>query len=132
MELGAAHYLEVEESDNPLDPDWEQYLLIEGHGHLRTITARDEGVLVGYCVVFLSPNIHSKGKVAGAVDIIYLQPSYRRGIISLKFFKFIEKVLKSDGVDYIRTTTRPNADHAKFLEYMGYSYVEAVYTKELN
>lgn len=130
--LGEGHYSEVEQSGNKLDPDWDKYTHLEAQGFLRTMAVRDEGTLVGYCVVFLTDNIHSKTKVVGAVDIIYLHPTYRRGIISLKFFKYIEKVLKNDGVDYIRTTVRPNVDHAKFLEYMGYSYVEAVYTKELN
>ena len=41
-----------------INPDWEAYFSLESQGKLDIFTARDEGVLVGYFVVFVYPHIH--------------------------------------------------------------------------
>ena len=46
------HWLETEPNQETilLNPDWEQYALLDLAGILHIFTARNEGILVGYLV----------------------------------------------------------------------------------
>ena len=43
-----------------LNPDWSEYHSLEEHGKLKIFTARDNDRLVGYFVVIVGNNIHTK------------------------------------------------------------------------
>ena len=56
-----------------LNPDWEQYALLDQAGILRVFTARDNKELVGYCVlVMISKSIHHKDHTFASTDVIYM------------------------------------------------------------
>lgn len=100
-------------------------------GMMRCLTIRDEGELVGYCLVFMADDPQCQGQITGSVDAIYVAPEYRRFDVSRRFFKFIEAAMKQNGVTYIKTASRPNRDISSFLKYMGYSEVETIYRKDI-
>ena len=55
------HWLETEPNQETilLNPDWEQYALLDLARILHIFTARNEGILVGYLVMMVSKSIHN-------------------------------------------------------------------------
>ena len=41
-----------------LNPNWEEYARLDAAGVLRVFTAREDGELVGYCVLVVSRSMH--------------------------------------------------------------------------
>jgi hypothetical protein len=48
-----------------LNPDWDAYADLEDAGILKIFTARSDGKLIGYFVVFVKAHIHYKDHLRG-------------------------------------------------------------------
>lgn len=112
-----------------VNPDWDAYYALQDQGKLNIFTARDEGVLVGYFVVFVSPHIHYKDHLFAKNDLIYLKPSYRKGFVGVKLIKFAEKCLKEDGVSVMVVNTKNHRPFHKLMMFLGFSPSETLYSK---
>lgn len=112
-----------------VNPDWDTYYLLQEQGKLDIFTARDEGVLVGYFVVFVSPHIHYKDHLFAKNDLLYLSPSHRKGFTGVKLIKFAEKMLKEDGVSVLVVNTKNHKPFHKLMEFLGFSSAETLYSK---
>jgi GNAT superfamily N-acetyltransferase len=135
-EIESLSILEWEEvqhdvGDIKFEPDWDLYFLLEERGYLMVFTVRDNKKLVGYFVVTINPNMHSKGNFIVSNDLIFLHPDYRKGFIGLKLFKFVEKCLVESGFTdlYVSTTERNVIDPLMFR--MGYSKIETKFVKKI-
>ena len=53
-----------------LNPDWKEYARLDAAGILRIFTARQEGKLVGYCVLLVSQSIHYKDHKFASNDVV--------------------------------------------------------------
>lgn len=124
--------VEHNKSKFPLDPDWDTYYKLEDLGVLKIFTCRDSEKLVGYFVVHIMPNIHSKGTVIAVADIIYLLKSYRSGTTGYKLFKFAESCIREDGVSTLHVTTTEKNPIDPLMKRLGYSKVETKFEKVLN
>ena len=62
-----------------LNPDWEKYAELDAAGILRIFTARDQGKLVGYCVLVVSQSMHYKDHVFANNDVVFVLPDSRAG-----------------------------------------------------
>jgi GNAT superfamily N-acetyltransferase len=114
-----------------LDIDWDFYKLLEERKALLIFTCRDEGKLVGYFSVFISPNLHSKGKVLLSNDAIFLDKPYRKGFAGIKLIKFAEECLRQDGYDNLQiTTTELNPIDSLMLR-LGYTKISTSFRKDL-
>lgn len=131
--LIAAHWEEIALNKEviKLNPDWEAYEDLEQSGILKIFTARDNGTLVGYFVVFVSVNIHYKDHLFASNDIIYLSPDYRKGFTGIKLIKFAEKYLKEDGVSVMTINTKVHKPFGPVLKKLGFGLIEEVYSKKL-
>src|ERR1700677_1716985 len=84
----------------PIDPNIEQYLLMQRHGHLVAMSLRgDDGVLRGYTLMILYRSLHLKDELCGNVDTFYVQPEYRQSMP--RFMSGVEEELRSRGVSII-------------------------------
>lgn len=114
-----------------LVPDWGIYELLEEQGNLSVFTCRDDLRLVGYFVVVVTPNLHSKGTTLAVADVIFLSKEYRSGLVGYKLFKFAENCVRTDGhKSLIVSTTEKNPIDPLMLR-LGYSKIETKFEKVL-
>lgn len=112
-----------------LNPDWEAYAELDASGVMKIFTARDDGALVGYFVVFCRRHIHYVDHIFAHNDIIYLRPEYRRGMVGARLIKFAEKCLADDGVSVLLINTKAHKPFDGLLERLGFGLAERVYSK---
>jgi hypothetical protein len=93
--------LAVDKAKAPLDFDWEMYLNLDLLGTLQIVTVRDGKLLVGYVFNVIRPHPHKKSTRFCIVDMYWLHPAYRVGLIGLKLFRLNEEFLKAAKVKKI-------------------------------
>lgn len=84
----------------PIDPNNEQYLLMQKSGFLIAMTLRSsEGVLHGYALMITYYSLHLRKELCGNVDTFYVQPSHRR--FMPRFMTTIEGTFRERGVSVV-------------------------------
>jgi N-acetylglutamate synthase-like GNAT family acetyltransferase len=112
-----------------LEPDFKTIEILEESGQLSIVTVRDDGKLVGYHASLIRPHLHYKSSLTAYVDMYFLHPDYRSGMAGYKMFKFVEGVLKSQGVERIYSGTKLHKDMGKLFERLGYNETERLFVK---
>jgi len=119
--------------DIPLSVDVEKYLAVERDGKLRLVTAREDGVLVGYALFIVSPHGHYQGSLQALQDVFYVDPSRRGYRLGLKLLKASEALLKAEGVQVVHHHVKcAHPALGRLLELRGYDWVERIYSKRLD
>ncbi len=131
--LFVMHWQEVglDREKIPLDPDWERYALLEAQGILHMVTARDDGILIGYYVALVLPHLHYKSSRTAFSDIFFIHPEYRRGLTGYKLFLETEKMLKKLGVQKSYVMTKQHLPLNILMKRLKYRFIEKIYTKLL-
>lgn len=126
------HYEEIAHyKDIVLDPDWEQYDLLERAGALRVYIARDSsGHVVGYAVYFIRNNPHYKNSRQALQDILFIDPD-KRGF-GAKFILWCDKQLKEEGVQVTYHHVKAKHNFGPMLERLGYHLVDLIYARRLD
>lgn len=114
-----------------LNPDWDAYANLEDAGVLKIFTARADGKLIGYFVVFVKSHIHYKDHLFCYNDVIFVDEEYRKGFTSPRLIKFAEKCLKADGVEVMIVNTKRHKPFDSLLVWLGYKHIENLYSKVL-
>jgi len=114
-----------------LNPDWDAYAELEDAGVLKIFTARLDGQLIGYFVVFVKEHLHYKDHLFAYNDILFLTKEYRKGFTGAKLMKFAEKCLKEDGVSVVIVNTKRHKPFDVLLNWLGYKHIENIYSKVL-
>lgn len=112
-----------------LDPDWQQFELLEKNGQLLILTARDEsadGALIGYMGAFIRPHLHSRGLLTGYVDAIFLDPTARRNSAGVRLCNLTDLALNSM-VDFIYWHVKPERDFSTLLKRQGCAFIEGIW-----
>lgn len=112
------------------NPDWAMYLSYELTDSVRIITARYNGVLVGYAAFLIGPFKHNKDVLYADLDAIWISPGFRSGFLAMKMIKRGEKELLGK-VQFIMATSTVKKPIDKLLERAGYNAVEVLYYKPL-
>lgn len=132
-ELFLAHYNEADKNnhDLQLNPNWNQYIVLENSGVLHVLTARSGGGLVGYYVVMVIPSLHYQQAIVSATDLIYVKPEYRPGGTGIRLIKRGEQMVKELGATRAYLVTKANSDANMVVGRLGYDLVEQVHLKVL-
>ncbi len=137
-EIFHAHWREVAIDHNavPLDPDWEQYTILELQGVLHMMTVRDNGVLIGYYLAFVKTHLHYKSTLHSWSDLLFLTKRYRNsgmGLASTGFrlIRETERMLKAMGVKKTYLMTKEYIPLNILTKRLAYRLTEMVYTKLL-
>jgi len=126
------HYEELSVTKEfPLDPDWDAYKSLLDIGRLKFFTCKNDGVLVGYIIFFIAPHLHYKTCLTAFEVIYFLKKEYRKGRVGVRMFQFAEKTLKEQGINRIIYNTKVHSDNSSLFEYLGYKFVDKVFTKLL-
>lgn len=114
----------------PLDLNWPQYLDYDLVGILQLVTARDDGVLVGYVFNFIHPHImHSKTGWC-IVDLYWLYPEYRGRGIGGAMMAAVLKFLGEAGVKVVQGSEKVAHPNGMF-ERLGFVKTDSVFRKLL-
>ena len=115
--------------DIPLDPDYPAYEMAEQHGRLRIFTARRDGVLVGYGVLFVG-NLHYKSSRIATQDILFVLPEHRLGRVGFGLVRFLDAQLKAEGVQVVYQHVKlAHPALGRVLSHVGYEPVETIYAR---
>lgn len=126
-----AHWEEVALNKDKikLNPDYERYLALDKAGALHTVIARDNDKLIGYYISFISYHIHYADNIYAMNDVIYIDPSYRKGTVAYRLLKFAEMKLKELGVDVMMLHMKTEHPFDRLCEGVGMKKVESIYSK---
>jgi GNAT superfamily N-acetyltransferase len=112
----------------PLDPQYNVYLERDAQGGVISITAREDGKLIGYFVGFIAPGLHYQTCLTCTMDIFYVHPDHRGGGTGYHLFKSAEKKLKRRGVQRLFVGSKLHKDASWLFEKLGYEEVERYYS----
>lgn len=131
--LGELHMAEVHHQHDllPVDFDLDLYRKAEGLGLLKIFTARDEGELIGYVVVVITPDIHSKGNFLASDDGFFVKREYRKHGHGTRLLQFAETCLKEDGFATFHVSSTMMNPIDDLLLRVGYKEIERKYEKVL-
>ena len=126
------HYEEVEAPvahNEVLDLNWDQYTNLDNAGMIQLVTCRSDGELIGYILYIVSRHLHVKTCLTAYEDIYFLRKQHRKGRTGIKLFQYAEQYLKSLHVNKILCSTKVHQDNSKLFEYLGYRFVEKLFSK---
>lgn len=117
----------------PLSPNLQIYSYLESVGELVTLTARQDGKLVGYLIAKTGPGLHYSQTVQAITDLPYVHPSMRgRGVV-VRLFKAAEIEFRKRGVGPWFAGSKVNSPlHAsmdKLLRWIGMTPQDVQYSK---
>lgn len=131
------HYLETGSYTKavPLDLNFAQYMQMDAAGVMQILTARDNGVLVGYLFASVGAHLNFVTTVFSTAYMYYLKPAYRRGWNGVHLFRKWIDVAENSGVRVLQVaeTLRVRGKHDKrigvLLKYLGFTCVERSYSR---
>ena len=128
-ELLHQHWEEIAEEQDilRLDPDLDTYHKLEAMGAIHILTARIDGVLVGYYVGIVRPMLHYKNVIMGSDDIYFIAPAYRKGMLGYRLFRQMFAHYKAWGCHLITVKTKVAHDHGALLTRLGMRPFEKSY-----
>lgn len=112
-----------------LNPNWKEYARLDAAGVLRIFTARDEGQLVGYFVLFISQSVHYQDHLFATNDVIFVLPDKRAGATGYKLVKYAEDYCKDSGVSLMTINTKVHLPFDSLMVGMGFDLIERIYAK---
>lgn len=115
----------------PLAPDWQGMLQADAAGGMHIMTMRDDGKLVGYCCGLTIFPMHYSTTLHGIVDMIYLLPEYRKGLVGSKLLDGMENIFRALQVKKVYILTKIQHDLAALLKRKGYTPEETSWSKLL-
>ena len=128
-----SHYGEVYPARDTFDwdMDWDSYEKLEDMGFLKIFTVRDNGLLVGYLWVILSPNLHSIGSVLACDDGLFVAKTHRGQTVAKDLIQFTERCLKEDGIRVFHIVGTTEKPINSLMKRMGYTEIETKFQKVL-
>ena len=112
-----------------LDPDWKEYSRLDSSGILRIFTAREEGKLIGYCVVMVSTSVHHKGHTFASTDVLYVDKKFRKSSTGSDLIKFAENHCKENGASLMTLNMKTEYPFDNLMLQLGFDLIERVYHK---
>lgn len=117
----------------PLYPRLAAYDALERLGELITLTARQNGELVGYFVVHYGPGMHYAGTLTAHTDLPYVHPEIRGRGIGVRLFLRGQDEMKKRGVQMWQSGLKINSalqpSMHKLLTWMDMTPTDLIYSK---
>ena len=131
LPLLVRHWKEValNHADVPLDIDEARYKSLDESGSLHIVTARRDGILIGYHVAIVSTHLHYASTLHGITDVYWIAPESRHGVTAMRLFQTVERELRALGVRKLFTATKLHLDQGALFDRLGYKPVERLYAK---
>lgn len=115
-----------------LAPNVEQYTTMQNAGILNNLVIYDDEKIVGYSVLLIAPHLHYMNDKYAYVDVLYLNPEYRKSKLGILLVNETEKFAKEQGAKIIQHHVKPHHQTlGKIIERKGYKVAETIYAKLL-
>jgi len=134
--LARRHAAEVPRQET-FEPDWERYIAYQAVGCMHVLTARNDGFLIGYVMVFVGPHLHYANTMWANISDPFLDSLYRSGWTGMAMLKEAERKARELGakfVDFTENTAYHNPSGRGLgvvLKRLGYEPRDTVWTKRL-
>lgn len=119
----------VQKDRMPMRPDEEAYRALEAAGRLQIVTAREQGVMVGYIVSVVRPHMHYADVLTGYEDAYFLSKSHRKGMAGVKLIREAIRHMRAVGVQKCFFMTKAALDMGRIFERLGFTKTDIVYSK---
>lgn len=129
LPLLSDHAAEVDLS-HKTDPDVDLYRMMEKYGVLQIVTAREDGELLGYCIVMVARAPQRKNVIEAQGDMYYIAPHARKGWVGVRLLRHSIELLQAKGVKTFRFFTSNEFDTGPILRYLGFEQTGAIYTMD--
>jgi predicted GNAT superfamily acetyltransferase len=128
------HYEEValHKDVMQLDPSWDHYYALEEQGMLLVLGVFVDQVLVGYSVNFFDGHLHHQQSQVCYNDLLFVDPSHRRGRLGLRLVHATEDAARQRGACLILWQAKPHTALDTLLLRQGYGVQDIIYSKALN
>lgn len=113
------------------NPDIGDMLKYEGGDRCVLVTARYDGVLVGYALYAVGPFKHNKDIEYASLEAIYLSPAFRSGFTAMHMVKLGEKEVRKYNIKFISAASSIKCPIDALLKRQGYEPLETVYIKKV-
>lgn len=126
--LTVLHWQEIAKNKHllQLNPDIDLYSKIDKT--LLLITARHEGVLVGYFLWMLVQHVHYKHVLVAEEDLHYLLPEHRRGLNGYFLVKAARDAALERGAQMIIVREKIGHEHTAMMRRLGFKPTDIVST----
>jgi GNAT superfamily N-acetyltransferase len=104
--------------------------MAEEKGLLKVYTARDNGIIAGYCVTIIS-QCYKTTKIKAHQEALYVKPDYRRFGVGGELLQYVDSHLKQIGVHVSSQSVPSNMNWDNLLIDKGYKKFRTIYEKEL-
>lgn len=111
-----------------LNVDFDKYLEMEGLGVHFIVVAYEEGNLLGYNSMLLTPSPHT-GELTALTDTIFIKKGSRHTGVGREMIRVAEEVARSKGAEHYLVTFKNEFKHDGIVEDLGFFNYETVYAK---
>ena len=127
------HYIEIARNKHimVLKPDEETYRKSEEMGSIFILSARQDNVLIGYSVNFVTNHLHYADLKLAQNDLLFIKKEHRGGKIGLKLIRETEAHATSLGCKLMLWHAKENTSLAAILPRLKYGVQDIIYSKEL-
>ena len=127
------HYEEIARNKHVmvLKPDEITYRKSEEMGSIFILSARQDDVLIGYSVNFVSNHLHYADLKLAQNDLLFISKEHRGGRVGLKLIKETEKHATSLGCKLMLWHAKENTTLAAMLPRLKYGVQDIIFSKEL-
>lgn len=134
--LAVLHWQDAQQTRGNTEPfllSRDRYESANASGFLRFLTARQEGRLVGYLVLYVTASMHSQIPMA-VEDTFFLHPLHRGGRNALRFLQFMETTCRAWGVHKLLCSceTANTTGIVRLLEHLDFQPAIMQYAKDLS
>ena len=127
------HYEEIARNKQVmvLKPDEETYRKSEEMGTIFILSARQNDVLIGYSVNFVSNHLHYADLKFAQNDLLFISKEHRGGRVGLRLIKDTENHARSLGCKLMLWHCKPNTPLNEILPRLKYGVQDVIYSKEI-
>lgn len=129
LDMMHAHHNESAELPGEFNLNHQLYSMGDQKGSLILVTARDDGVPVGYSTCWYGYHPHSRQIRVAQGDTIYVAPPYRGRMIGVKILRCLLKELERPVV--VRFGSKVKGDISPLLKRLGFKSDEVFYSLTL-
>lgn len=126
-----AHQSEVSTLPGELDLNLPLYANGDAKGNLLLVTARDDGVPIGYSTCWCGQHPQCKQIRVAQGDAIYVAPAYRGRMIGVRILRAMLLELKAKSPLIVRYGSKVKADITPMLKRVGFELDELSYILRL-
>ena len=127
------HYEEIARNKQVmvLKPDEPTYRKAEEMGTIFILSARQNDVLIGYSVNFVSNHLHYADLKFAQNDLLFISKEHRGGRVGLRLIKDTENHAKSLGCKLMLWHCKPNTPLNEIMPRLKYGVQDVIYSKEI-